>query len=273
MHPHVAMSLNNLAYTLGEQGDHERSLELMHRALEIRQSVWGPDHPKVGEMYNNIATTLRALNRLADSRTNYEQALRIKEAALGHDAVDLAIPINNLASVLRKLEDYESAESLYRRALKLREDAFGPEHQKVGNTLNNLAMLYFVQRDFERSLELYERATSVWAASLGDEHPRVAHGQTGWGKTLLELGRYAQALPLLEEALRRREANSRTPKKHLADTRFALARALWKAPPHLGRDRRRALDLAESARAGFEGLAAGDRHKYDEVVAWLVEHR
>jgi hypothetical protein len=63
----------------------------------------------------------------------------------------------------------------------------------------------------------------------------------------------------------------RTP-KHTAEARFLLARALWDAPVDGGRDRTRAVPLAEQARAGFFEGGEATANNVAEVDAWLREH-
>jgi hypothetical protein len=89
------------------------------------------------------------------------------------------------------------------------------------------------------------RALAIWEGTAGREHPDVAYALQGLGDTHLAAGRPADAIAPLERALTIRAAGS-VP-DDLAETRFALARALWDA----GRDRPRARTLAGEAEAGL----------------------
>jgi hypothetical protein len=76
----------------------------------------------------------------------------------------------------------------------------------------------------------------------------------------------AKAIPLLERALEIRRAANADPTL-IAETRFALARALWD-----GGQRKRAVAEATSARAAF--AASPDRAaEVAEVDAWFASHR
>jgi hypothetical protein len=86
------------------------------------------------------------------------------------------------------------------------------------------------------------RALAIWEGTAGREHPDVAYALQGLGDTHLAAGRPADAIAPLERALTIRAAGS-VP-DDLAETRFALARALWDA----GRDRPRARTLAGGGR-------------------------
>jgi hypothetical protein len=55
----------------------------------------------------------------------------------------------------------------------------------------------------------------------------------------------------------------------LAEARFALAQALWGA----GRDRPRALRLADATRSVYEAAGARGHDKLVTVDEWLARHR
>jgi hypothetical protein len=62
-----------------------------------------------------------------------------------------------------------------------------------------------------------------------------------------------------------------SPAELLAETRFMLARALWDAPPQRGRDRARAMILADEARAGLAELGAARAEDVVEIERWISE--
>lgn len=61
-----------------------------------------------------------------------------------------------------------------------------------------------------------------------------------------------------------------SPAELLAETRFMLAQALWEAPPQRGRDRARALVLAEQARAGLAELGEARADEVAEIERWIA---
>jgi hypothetical protein len=66
--------------------------------------------------------------------------------------------------------------------------------------------------------------------------------------------------------------NGETPDELLAETRFMLAQALWEAPPDRGRDRPRAVALAEQARLAFQEVGKRRAGDLAEVEGWIREH-
>jgi hypothetical protein len=75
--------------------------------------------------------------------------------------------------------------------------------------------------------------------------------------------------PSLARRLARDHGDS--PAELLAETRFMLAQALWDAPPQRGRDRARALILADEARAGLVELGAARADDVVEIERWISE--
>jgi hypothetical protein len=75
--------------------------------------------------------------------------------------------------------------------------------------------------------------------------------------------------PSLARRLARDHGDS--PAELLAETRFMLARALWDAPPQRGRDRARAMILADEARAGLAELGAARAEDVVEIERWISE--
>ena len=105
------------------------------------------------------------------------------------------------------------------------------------------------------------RALTVWETQVGSSHPYLGYPLTAIGRAALALARPKDAVAPLERALRLRETGE-ADAVLLAETRFALARALWDA----GADRARALALAMRARDVY--APAGDAKDTATVDAW-----
>src|SRR5262249_21238002 len=113
------------------------------------------------------------------------------------------------------------------------------------------------ESDFRSALERIE-------GLLGSNHSWTAIVLYDLGKTLLEEQKPHQAIPMLERALRIRE-QSEPNLENVAETRFALARALWLADA----ERARALTLVTTARENYRKLPGGPKQA-PEIDAWLA---
>ena len=191
-----------------------------------------------------------------------KDGLILKERALGHDHPDVGISEGNLAIALQSLG--RNAESLRHvdRAISLLENGLGAGHPALANQLNNRGeILNSLGRPAE-ARHSFERARVIWERELGTESRYLGYGLTGIGISYLAEGSPASALVPLERALKIREAQE-TDEAKRAETRFALARALWES----NRDRIRARMLAEQAKNGYSKVQT--LSSVAEVESWL----
>jgi len=265
-HPAVARALATLANLSGNQGKFAEAEANYRRALSIRERALGATHPHVAKNLYSLGVAVGEQNRLEDSLAFFLRALEIQKQTLGHGHPETAWTVNSIGVIQQRQGRLGVARATFREALALFENRLGKDHPNVGYPLNNLGEIAVLEGRFEKALAYCERALELGEKALGAEHPALAHELTCLGNALTGLRRPTKAILRLETALSMREANPGNPKE-LAETRFALARALWEAR----RDRKRALGLAAQALEGFTAagqLAATER---DLADAWLAK--
>jgi tetratricopeptide (TPR) repeat protein/predicted Ser/Thr protein kinase len=302
-HPRVADSLNNLAGARYAMGAHDEAARLYLRALALFEQALGPDHPQVAMTLGNLALVHQSTGAYAEAIRLLTRANVINEAALGEDHPQMASGLSNLALVHEAMGANDEAARLLLRALAINERAFGKDHTKVADCMHNLAtvhfatgehdeairlltraiaiyeqvdkdhpmtatglaalaQIHFTRAQYDEALHLYTRALAIIEASLGPDHPNAAHVLNGLGETHRAVGRGAEAIPLLERALAIRAVSS-VQSEELAESRFALARALGPAQAQ------RARELAEQALQAY-AAAVGSERERAEVSAWLA---
>jgi tetratricopeptide (TPR) repeat protein len=271
-HPTVATTLANLGNASWIAEDYARAKTLHERALAIREDILGPEHPDVAVSVGNLAAVYQSTGEYARASELFERALEISENALGPDHPSVATAMNNVAIAHQTADDYEGARVLFERALASTERAYGPRHPEVAMALNNLGLVYEHLREVDAAKAAYERALAIWEATLGPEHPDTAYALVGLADVALTQGRAEDAVPLAERAVAILEAGGNAA-EDLADARHALAKALWEARPHHGRDRPRAVKLAEQARDAFREAGPGRAGHLDAAQEWLDARR
>jgi tetratricopeptide (TPR) repeat protein len=177
-----------------------------------------------------------------------ESVVRARRKLLGADHADVGQAEAALGALWLELDRPALGLPYLERALPVLEAAFSPHHPVASAARNNLAEALRKLDRFEEAIEHYRRAERSFAAGLGEESVYVALPLQGIGEAELARGRPGAALAVLERALALRRQEGVAP-FWLAETRFALARALWDA----GADRPLARALAREA---VEGLAA-----------------
>jgi tetratricopeptide (TPR) repeat protein len=112
----------------------------------------------------------------------------------------------------------------------------------------------------------WDRALALWETTRGKDHPALAWPLTRLAALDLEDGHAKLAVERLERALKVRGRKG-LPPTLLADTQFALARALHQS----GEDRTRAQELARKARKTYEAAGADGASAAASIDRWLAE--
>jgi tetratricopeptide (TPR) repeat protein len=261
----IASISTDIGTVLDSQGKYDEARHAHERALAIEEKQLGPEHPHLAAPLNNLGNLVVKQGRYDDAQKYLERALALREKALPPDHPDVAAIINNLAEIDEARGDYATAYTRYMRALGIFEHHLGPNDPTVGVALNNVGEALQLQGKPRDALGYYERALATWAKSLPPEHPLLAYALTGVGVCQLALDAPAKAIDPLEHALKLRTGAGAEPLLG-AETRFALARALWNAK----RDRKRAKGLAQDARTAYVAGGEHERKHVDEVDAWLA---
>ena len=190
---------------LKERGAYVEALQLVERALAIREQTLGATHPDVGEILNELAILCYLQGKYEQALPLYERALAINEQTQGSTHSEVAANLNNLAALHYKQGKYEQALPLYERALAINEQTQGSTHPLVAANLNNLAELYRKLNRYEQALLLYQRVLVIKEQTMGPSHPSMATSLNNLAMLYHSIGQYEQALPLFERALAIRE--------------------------------------------------------------------
>jgi len=248
-HPALATTLDNIGLVLQEQGDYREALALQRRALKIREQVHGKRHVQIALSLNNIGLTYRALGELERAREAQLRGLAIRREALGPDHPLVAASLVNLANVESNQGRHDQALRRHKEALEVALGAGESGRRFAVPALEGVARSYLLSGKPARALSSYQRALAMRKEPLGRD---AAFSLTGIGQAQLALGRARAAIAPLERALELRTAGRSEPANR-AETRLALARALWQA----GEDRARARRLALAAHKDAKRAASG----------------
>jgi tetratricopeptide (TPR) repeat protein len=268
-HPEVARTVHSMGVAAANLGDLPGAEAYFRRTVQVNEDALGPEHPTVARSLIDLASILRELDvkREPEARSLLERALAIQTKTLGPEHADVARTLETLGEVAEDLGDADGARADFVRGLKITEKALGPEHRRVEDMLDDLARLDLDEGHFAEAAELGKRALAIVTKALGEKHPYVADSLTILGRAYVGLHRAGDAIAPLERALALRVAGD-APKEDMAETRFALATALWDRGD-AGKDRERARALAVQAQAGLDGAGAAAVRARGAVDEWL----
>lgn len=107
-----------------------------------------------------------------------------------------------LGAMYDQLGKFDQADSLLKAALAQRKAIFGPDSAKVAESLVALAYLRGDQARLEEAELLARQGLEMSKRHLPPDHPVVARATMTLGRTLDNRGKYDEAIPTLEEAMR-----------------------------------------------------------------------
>ena len=260
--------LGNLAL---QRKRYDDAASYYERSKRLRIDAFGADHPKVAAVVSNIARVHTRQGRYEEALVLHKEALAMRLEHQGPDHPDVAYSYNSIGAVLAELGRYEEELDYYERAVKLRERTLAPDHLDLGVAMFNLGNLLVGREKYARAYEYQVRALAIFEQKLGADHPHVTYPLTSIGEILVSLGRPGEAIEPLERALAIR-TERKMALNLMADTRFALGRALWDTK----RDRARARRLVRTAVADYRSAVPQSKPIEDAVVVveeWLATHR
>jgi tetratricopeptide (TPR) repeat protein len=250
-----------------EVGYYQGHAEEGWRWARLAQSLldrMGPGHDLLRAwLLHNEANLKLVENDVPGALALMRQALALKEKILPPDHPDIAVSTSAVAEFLHRLGKNAEALAMVERARDTTARALGPNASELGHLASNEGEYLVALGRAKEAIPVFEDAVKRLQGT-GPESPILAYPLTGLGQAYLALGRPVDARPVLEHAWRLRETVDIP--VDAAETRFALARALWDT----GGDRARARGLAVAARDAY--AHASDAEHARGVDTWLATH-
>jgi tetratricopeptide (TPR) repeat protein len=262
-HPTVGLFLNNMGNELRDQGRYEEAREALRRSLDIVSTSLGPETLDMIAPLDTMGTVLGALGRFDEALSYFARAKKILDDGGMLQNPDYAAILSDTGDVRRARHELDQALQLHAEARAIVQKTLGPEHGEVGMCMYRIGEDLMALGRWAEALEQDERALAIVERALGADSLAVASVLGGIGRAELGGGAPERAIPRLERALSIRTTRPGQP-RDLAETRFALARALRDA----GRDRDRARSLATQAREGLVHSVTA-KERVAAVDAWL----
>ena len=258
-----ATALNELGNLQYRHGDFRGARQRYEGVAAIVRELFGADHPKLGIALYNNAGTLRQLGDYAAAHAVLDEAEAIWTRNSGPEAPMIAAILGAQGITYLDEEKLVEAEKFTRRSLDLRLKVAGPQSRSA---IVGWSQLYDVLVARGAFTEAEKAAASCLAVS---EKLQNADGTSlcleALGTVTLRQGDAARAVPMLERAQKAWE-EMKTDPRHAAGPKFMLAQALWRSKG----DRKRAIELAKSARTAFTEPKGFDARQRKAIDEWLA---
>jgi serine/threonine protein kinase/tetratricopeptide (TPR) repeat protein len=260
-----AADATNLVWVVGYlQGRFDEAQRWAKNAEAVLQRLGAHEQLRAW-LLNNLGGIYEMRGEREAALRAQQDALSLKQKALGEDHPDVGASEGNLAVVLEALGRNQEALEHVDRSIQILENGLGAGHPELATQLSNRGEILNALGRYRDARASFEKARIVWERELGLDNRNLAYALTGIGLSYIAEGDASSAIVPLERAFRIREDHETDPSRR-AETRFALARALWEA----GRDRARARLLAQEARDSYAQAVA--KPKLGEVESWLRAH-
>jgi serine/threonine-protein kinase len=250
-----------------KRGQYAQALRYAQQALEqcgglnLRQTLreaWAMSH---------AARALVKLGRPREAQVLLEQAARRIERSAGAESLEVVSHHQDRALLREAQGDHAQALRLRQSALERMQKIEGEQ----GSWLEREPMRLDVAHSLlglgraAEALEGTQQPVAVLREGLGDQAPKVLQGWRLQGAALLRLGRAAEAIPPLEQAVRGGASSGIDPNDQ-ALSRLLLARALREAgrPPGL------AAEQVKRAQEDYARTAWPHRALHTRLLRWAA---
>jgi tetratricopeptide (TPR) repeat protein len=178
----------------------DEAVQLHDHALTTMRDAYGAGHPSVIKIEINFAKALEKHGELVRARKELETALAsmaVRDREISSDAARLYSFLSDIDYTEGKLD---LAAEHGRASLAVVQRMDPPDRALLAATDINLGNVELQRRNFERALALFQDALALDVHLLGADHYRVAVIEGSIAETLVDLGRFTEALPHVAEA-------------------------------------------------------------------------
>lgn len=233
------------------KGDYDTALVHLQRALEIRETL--QDTAGIGDAFNEIGNANLYLAHYSVAVGFYFEALKIREAM--NDQGKMAKTLNNIGIVNLYQDNFDDALIYIKKSLHLKEQF--ADQKSVARSHNNIALIYQFKGDYVQALKSYKMAISL-LDSLSDQSA-ITTILGNIGEVYGEMGLYDKSLEYLKKALKAKE---------LMNEKMDLAQALT----IISKTNRLKGDYNEALKYGFRSLDFGYEIKSKKEIRDAAEN-
>ncbi len=201
----LSLLIDKITIFLALNARYEEALPLAQKALDIKETIFGPNHLNVADALTLLAGQYLMSGRFEEAELLERKALGIYEAAHGPSHMQVAVHLDNLGAILVNANRFSDAEPLFKRAIEIHETCHVQNHPNtnisLATCLNNLGSLLFSTNRLSEAESLLRRALDIDETIFGSNDPRVMSTLNGLAVLLKTDNRPMEAEPLYRKAL------------------------------------------------------------------------
>ena len=209
-HPQTIMTLINLAVVLGREHEADEAIATARRAVALSRRVFGADHQHTIEATEALACDLFDAGQVAEADRAYADLFPRMRATLGDDhELSLEAHVKH-ADRVAGVGRWAEAEVELRDAAARADREFGPADETTIRARGTLAWVLTLTGHMAESIAVSRDLLPVAERSMGADHPYVATLRTEAGTAMSRSGDFEGAEPLLRRAYEDARAQGRT---------------------------------------------------------------
>lgn len=174
--------------------------EILQRALNIAERVFGSKHRILASVLNNLGAVMEAQGDLEQARLYVERAINLGGKGL-LNIFYRPSRLNNLGEVLRRTGNTSGAKACFERALEMAEKMHGANNIQVAGIADNYGLLLQDLGDLKGARLYIERALKIYELTYGSDHPDTAIAYNNLGRVFAQQGNLTGARMYAERSL------------------------------------------------------------------------
>jgi len=171
---------------------------LLDRAAELIDERFQQQPIIQAEIQSTLAKAYFGIGRYAEAVRLWEAALETRKQHLGDTHPETLSSMNNVATGRSMAGDQQAALQMLEQIVQLRRDHLGFDHPETINSLGNLAQAYGQSGRYDLCGQTYREAIAQSKLTHGPQHSTTQSLEVSYSSLLLQIGRFAEAVDLLE---------------------------------------------------------------------------
>ena len=186
---------------LRQQGEYDRALHAIRRALELTEAEAGGNSPAFAKLRNNLGLILIESGKLAEADQVVTEARVMVRQSFGTQHPQYAVALTNEANLRQEQGRLREAELLLTEAIQILDRTAGRHHPAMATIMNNLALVKIEQRQLTQAAALLEAALKIERDTLSETHPAYIITLENAARLQQVRQNKAAALQLVEQAV------------------------------------------------------------------------
>jgi eukaryotic-like serine/threonine-protein kinase len=187
------------------QSRYSEALPLMEKGLDSYRRVYGPDHPYTHREMFGMAKVVLGEGNFAEAEKQFSAILAAELPLKGPKHPDIFASEQNLAISQVGQGKFDAAILRLESTRQTSQQAFGPKSPETLDIIANLALANDFKGDLPRAEQIWESALQGYKSLGKDQEASAVNTEEVLGQNLIHQHKYAQAEPLLRDAVAFRE--------------------------------------------------------------------